>query len=462
MSVHHSNANPEQDTQPAPAAELRQPRTRRALLAGLLGGAGALVAGAVGRVNPIRAVVANPVLMGVNNDAGTGNTSLTTQSTGTALLVTQNGSGTALRGSAVGAGSIAGFFTAQNGTGISGVTGNPGSYGVFGQNNGAAGSAGAMRADGKNNHGLVATSASSKNAVYASNSGGTAAYTTTASPSANGVYAENTDTSTGNAQVAARAVANGEGVFILFFVIPSAGVWATNNNTTGSYTAGVWAESYAPSGFGVRAVNYASSGNAYGIYASTASSSGIAGYFYGNLTTTGTLSKAGGSFKIDHPLDPANKYLLHSFVESPDMMNVYNGNVTTDARGQATIELPDWFEAVNRDFRYQLTVIGAKAQAWVASEVKNNRFTVETDAPRTRVSWQVTGIRQDAWANAHRIPTEVAKSGDEKGKYLHPVEHGQPASAGIEYESSGQAAIDKYGAEGLQAARREEMAKRAG
>jgi hypothetical protein len=163
MSRHHSDDERLPDS--APAAEVIRPRTRRALLAGLLGGAGALVAGAVGRVNPIRAVVANPVLMDVNNDAGTGNTSLTTSSTGTALLVTQNGSGTALRGSAVGAGSIAGFFTAQNGTGISGVTGNPGSYGVFGQNNGAAGSAGAMRADGKNNHGLVATTANADTAA---------------------------------------------------------------------------------------------------------------------------------------------------------------------------------------------------------------------------------------------------------------------------------------------------------
>ena len=50
----------------------------------------------------------------------------------------------------------------------------------------------------------------------------------------------------------------------------------------------------------------------------------------GNVDVIGTLSKGGGSFKIDHPLDPANKYLYHSFVESPDMKNMYDGNVTTD------------------------------------------------------------------------------------------------------------------------------------
>ena len=122
------------------------------------------------------------------------------------------------------------------------------------------------------------------------------------------------------------------------------------------------------------------------------------------VDVVGTLSKGGGSFKIDHPLDPANKYLYHSFVESPDMMNIYNGNITTDGDWLATVMLPDWFEALNRDFRYQLTVIGQFAQAIVAGKVANNQFSIQTDKPNVEVSWQVTGIRQDAYANAHRIP----------------------------------------------------------
>src|SRR4029078_7949274 len=85
------------------------------------------------------AAAGDALLIGdTSNTAGTANTTLTTASTGTALLVTQNGSGTALRGSAGGAGSIAGFFTAANGTGVSGVTGQPNSYGVFGSNDDAA------------------------------------------------------------------------------------------------------------------------------------------------------------------------------------------------------------------------------------------------------------------------------------------------------------------------------------
>jgi hypothetical protein len=159
--------------------------------------------------------------------------------------------------------------------------------------------------------------------------------------------------------------------------------------------------------------------------------SGLAGFFNGSIDVTGSISKGGGSFKIDHPLDPANKYLYHSFVESPDMMNIYNGNVVTDANGDAIVPLPDWFETLNRDFRYQLTVVGQFAQAIVASKVGNHQFRIKTDKPNVEVSWQVTGIRQDAWANVHRIPVEEEKSARERGHYLHPELYGAPEEASI-------------------------------
>ncbi len=130
----------------------------------------------------------------------------------------------------------------------------------------------------------------------------------------------------------------------------------------------------------------------------------------GNVAIVGTLSKGGGSFKIDHPLDPANKYLYHSFVESPDMMNIYNGMIVLDANGEAVVGLPDWFEALNRDFRYQLTPVGAPGpNLHIAEEVANNQFKIAGGKPGSKVSWQVTGIRHDAYADAHRIPTEVEK-----------------------------------------------------
>jgi hypothetical protein len=153
---------------------------------------------------------------------------------------------------------------------------------------------------------------------------------------------------------------------------------------------------------------------------------GLAGEFLGDVEISGNLSKGGGSFKIDHPLDPQNKYLYHSFVESPDMKNIYDGNISTDQNGDATVQLPDWFEALNKDFRYQLTVVGTFAHAIVAEKIKNNQFTIKTNAPNVEVSWQVTGIRKDAYANKHRIAVEVDKPELERGTYLHPESFNQP------------------------------------
>ncbi len=156
-----------------------------------------------------------------------------------------------------------------------------------------------------------------------------------------------------------------------------------------------------------------------------------AAVFYGDVEVYGNLSKNGGSFKIDDPVDPEDKYLYHSFVESPDMMNIYNGNVITDGSGRAIITLPNYFESLNNDFRYQLTTIGSPAKAWIASKVANNQFAIQTEQGNVEVSWQVTGIRQDAWAKAHRIPNEVEKSEKEKGHYLHPELFGHAGEPSI-------------------------------
>ena len=141
------------------------------------------------------------------------------------------------------------------------------------------------------------------------------------------------------------------------------------------------------------------------------------------------LAHGAGSLKIDHPLYPADKYLVHSFVESPDMMNIYNGNVTTNAEGRSVVEVPEYFEALNHDFRYQLTVIGTFAQAIIEQEIKDRCFAIRTDKPHVKVSWQVTGVRQAPWANAHRLEVEPDKPADEHGRYLAPELYGKPEAA---------------------------------
>ena len=153
----------------------------------------------------------------------------------------------------------------------------------------------------------------------------------------------------------------------------------------------------------------------------------------GDLTISGHLTKNTGSFRIDHPLDPKNKYLYHSFVESPDMKNIYDGVVELDENGEAWIEFPDWFEALNRDFRYQITPIGAPGpNLYVADEVSDNRFKIAGGDPGMKVSWQVTGIRQDPYANAHPISVEKDKPPEERGYYSHPELYGQPEQMRIE------------------------------
>src|SRR5262249_25362894 len=144
---------------------------------------------------------------------------------------------------------------------------------------------------------------------------------------------------------------------------------------------------------------------------------------------TGQLQKAGGGFTVDHPTDPANKYLSHSFVESPEMLNVYSGTVITNRDGVARVQLPEYFEALNGEFRYQLTVIGQFARAMVSKEIRGNEFSIQTDPGRVKVCWQVTGVRKDAWAQANRIPVEEAKPKGERGRYLHPELFGRKAGA---------------------------------
>jgi hypothetical protein len=200
------------------------------------------------------------------------------------------------------------------------------------------------------------------------------------------------------------------------------GVYGTSSSSDGVHGVGVLA-----------GVAGASSGGD-GIYGET-TGSGYAGYFYGKTYVQGTLSASNKQFKIDDPLDPAHKYLQHTSVESPDMMDIYNGNVTTDAHGFATVRLPAWFEALNRSFRYQLTILGRSfAQAIVWREIHDNRFTIRTNQPHVKVSWLITGIRHDPYANAHRTQVVVPKAKADQGKYLYPQLYGKPRRAAIGYE----------------------------
>lgn len=166
---------------------------------------------------------------------------------------------------------------------------------------------------------------------------------------------------------------------------------------------------------------------------SSPAGNGFAGSFFGDVSVQGSFNVTGTkNFKIDHPLDPANKYLYHAAIESSEVLNIYSGNVTTDANGEAAISLPDWFEVINSDLRYQLTVVGQFAQAIVADEVRNNRFTIKTSAPNVKVSWQVTGVRSDSAMRKHPFKVVEEKSGPERGHYLSPEAFDQPEEKSVQ------------------------------
>jgi hypothetical protein len=328
--------------------------------------------------------------------SATGPAEIAADSTDPALQVTQTGSGTAIHAEGP-QGGLYGAAFAENAKGVTGYAAGPGAsaYGVHGI------AAGAARA------GVQGTANAVTGTVY-------------------GVVGQ-------NASVNGGAGVLGSSPFI--------GVRA---DTPGKY--GVYSESWGNTGYGVYAMAYGE--NSVGVYGST-SGDGFAARFdgpvsiTGHLHVTGQISKGSGSFKIDHPLDPENKYLSHAFVESPDMMNVYNGNATLDENGEAWVDLPDWFEAINRDFRYQLTPIGAPAPGLhIAEEVAENRFKIAGGPAGGKVSWMLTGIRHDPYAEMNRIPVEEDKPELERGSYLHPEAFGLDEELGIDHKKRLEARSD--------------------
>jgi len=353
---------------------------------------------------------------------------------------------------------VYGQTASPSGNGITGVNNaTTGGNGVFGSSNATSGSSSGVA-------GFTSSTTGNGVSGYATSTtgGNNGIYGQTASPSGNGITGVNNATTGGNGIVGSSNATSGASSGVSGFTFSTGGIGvqgvasATSGGTNGvegvsfsSTGVGVWGQSPGTGVVGVTEIcnpTCTATAGVAGLFSTGAGGTILNGYtgatrmfyvdsagdgfFAGNLTVTGKVTKGSGSFKIDHPLDPANKYLSHSFVESPDMMNIYNGNVTTNERGLATVVLPDYFEALNADFRYQLTVIGQFAQAIVAKEIGNGRFTIKTNRPKVKVSWQVTGIRHDAYANAHRIPVTEDKPAGEQGTYLHPDVYGQPAQSG--------------------------------
>ncbi len=212
------------------------------------------------------------------------------------------------------------------------------------------------------------------------------------------------------------------------------GVYGRVPSATG-VTFGVYGRRDSDSGRGVYGLASSLTGTIYGVYgeASTASQ-GYAVYALGDSATTGTKS-----FRIDHPFDPENKYLLHYSAESPFPQNFYCGIVTTDRKGYAWVELPDYFAEINTNFKYQLTVVDESDSdqfvwAKVVRKIQGNRFRIRSNMPGVEVSWEVKSDRNDLRVRFSRPTDERQKTGLEKGKYQHPEYYGLPESMGMDYQ----------------------------
>lgn len=231
--------------------------------------------------------------------------------------------------------------------------------------------------------------------------------------SAYGLFGECTDPSSGWGVYGSGAT----------YGVSGSGTTSTSRGVHGQGFIGVSCTATISGGTGVQA-------SGYGV-------GGQAGWFSGNVNIQGTLTKSGGSFLIDHPLDPANAYLEHSFVESPDRKNIYDGIGTADANGELTVALPRYFDALNREFRYLLTPLGASApELHIKEEFKEGTFVIAGAAPGQRICWQMTGVRKDAFAESVPLVVEREKPENEKGRFLHPELFGKSRKDMIGYDPS--------------------------
>lgn len=348
-----------------------------------------------------------PAFRVANTDTGSG-VGLVAESTAGAGVWGTSSSGWGVYGSHgsslafgfLGGGNVGVYGDATGGAVGKGVWGK-GPTGVMGESQSGTGVAGANLTT--LNQGEIGTATAGIRAIalhqtssglYAQSAGGDGIQGHSQTSNKSGVYGANSDTT-------------GYGLY-------GRNTGTSNQGFVGGPGAGVWGQGH---------------GASHGVYGE-ASGSGNAGQFSGNVQITGnlivngTVSKGGGTFRIDHPLDPENRILAHSFVESPEMKNVYDGMVVLEENGEAWVELPAYFDALNGDIRYQLTCVGGYAPVFIAEEVSANRFRIAGGFAGLKVSWQVTGVRKDAWATAHRVVVESDKPAEERGSYLHPEAFG--------------------------------------
>lgn len=393
----------------------------------------------------------------VSSSAGTGVSAAATSLTGTTYggrFENNSTSGRGVFGWALAtSGTTYGLYgRSDSATGIAvygSATGTSGqNYGVFGETDSTTGTAvygianqsigsgygGHFESNGSSGRGVYGVSTSTTGTTY----GG---YFTTSSVTGRGVYgfaSATTGLNYGGLFYSSSLDGDGvRGVATASGGAQNGGVFLGENtggygSISSGYSVGAFGQAENVGGTGVRggSITTSNTSTSYGVRGIVSSTNAWAVYAVGDLGASGTKS-----FRIDHPFDPENKYLIHYSTESPSPQNFYLGNVTTDAKGRAWVELPEYFSAINTNFKYQLTVIGDDesetfVQAKVAKKIENNRFLIMTSQPNTEVSWRVDADRNDLYVRSRERKDVVEKSGQEKGTYQHPELYGVPIGKG--------------------------------
>lgn len=438
-------------------------------------GTGQAVIGRAGTGLPGGGFPAGTGVLGYSNTAnGYGMWAQTTAPGGVGLLATNTASsgagfglvsytsssaGTAIRANAVApSGSTFGVFadvSSSAGTGVYGGANNANgnAVGVFGQcaSPNGAGVLASNTANTGNGVGLYSYSSSNAGTAIVGLSVAPSGQTTgvrgeTQSVNGTGVFGTATASSggtmgvyglsqspTGTGVLGASASTTGNTTGVTGYVSSPLGaaIYGKSWSATGP-TTGVTGTALSDGGYGVYGFAQAGSGTTYGVAGRTSGPTGWALYAFGDFGASGLKS-----FRIDHPTDPENAYLVHYATESPYPQNFYSGNVTTGADGYAWVDLPSYFDAVNANVKYQLTVVDEGdsdgfVQVKVSKKVVANRFQIRTSAPRVEVSWRIEADRADRYTLRRRPTDVVEKTGDERGTYQNPELFGQPASGGLD------------------------------
>jgi hypothetical protein len=272
--------------------------------------------------------------------------------------------------------------------------------------------------------------------------------TATSSPVAAGVEGDTTTSSANGVKGTSNTSASA-----IYGANSSTGAGVNGNNSSGTGGYGIYGSATSATSFGVYGTTddgigtsgYASS-SGYGVYGKADGVNGLgvvgiqgtglsnyAGWFSGNVNVTMQLTSGTKDFLIDHPCDPAGKELRHACIESNERRNLYEGMAFADATGGMAIQLPDYVEALNEDFRYQLTAVGAPApNLHVRSELTNTKFEIAGAVAGQKVCWLISGRRKDALARALPLIVEQAKPANERGFYHHPEAHGHGAEKSIQ------------------------------